>query len=128
MTSVFFFKQNTAYDMRISDWSSDVCSSDLALGAHAVDDDFSARRDGEAAAQRNARRIGGIEAARAAAAGQAPGQAQAQDERHRDRKRGVWGKSVSVRLSTGGVRDIKKNRKIRQTEKIDLKQSRQTKQ
>src|SRR3546814_13185256 len=26
----FFFKQNTAYDMRISDWSSDVCSSDLS--------------------------------------------------------------------------------------------------
>src|SRR3546814_5178286 len=25
----FFFKQKTAYDMRISDWSSDVCSSDL---------------------------------------------------------------------------------------------------
>src|SRR3546814_8350695 len=31
---VFFFKQKTAYEMRISDWSSDVCSSDLlsALG------------------------------------------------------------------------------------------------
>src|SRR3546814_1681819 len=27
----FFFKQKTAYEMRISDWSSDVCSSDLAL-------------------------------------------------------------------------------------------------
>src|SRR3546814_5555123 len=27
----FFFKQKTAYDMRISDWSSDVCSSDLLL-------------------------------------------------------------------------------------------------
>src|SRR3546814_1962489 len=26
---IFFFKQNTAYEMRISDWSSDVCSSDL---------------------------------------------------------------------------------------------------
>src|SRR3546814_4935771 len=26
----FFFKQKTAYEMRISDWSSDVCSSDLA--------------------------------------------------------------------------------------------------
>src|SRR3546814_18289783 len=26
-----FFKQNTAYEMRISDWSSDVCSSDLVL-------------------------------------------------------------------------------------------------
>src|SRR3546814_12436324 len=28
----FFFKQKTAYEMRISDWSSDVCSSDLVLG------------------------------------------------------------------------------------------------
>src|SRR3546814_7841358 len=28
----FFFKQKTAYEMRISDWSSDVCSSDLDLG------------------------------------------------------------------------------------------------
>src|SRR3546814_3189513 len=27
----FFFKQKTAYEMRISDWSSDVCSSDLQL-------------------------------------------------------------------------------------------------
>src|SRR3546814_14669398 len=29
---VFFFKQKTAYEMRISDWSSDVCSSDLGVG------------------------------------------------------------------------------------------------
>src|SRR3546814_17421538 len=29
----FFFKQKTAYEMRISDWSSDVCSSDLGLVA-----------------------------------------------------------------------------------------------
>src|SRR3546814_19912318 len=28
---VFFFKQKTAYEMRISDWSSDVCSSDLTF-------------------------------------------------------------------------------------------------
>src|SRR3546814_5126890 len=28
---LFFFKQKTAYEMRISDWSSDVCSSDLAV-------------------------------------------------------------------------------------------------
>src|SRR3546814_1330356 len=44
---VLFFKQKTAYEMRISDWSSDVCSSDLVdlikraepgeLLAHAVD-------------------------------------------------------------------------------------------
>src|SRR3546814_5231889 len=31
----FFFKQKTAYEMRISDWSSDVCSSDLG-GAHRI--------------------------------------------------------------------------------------------
>src|SRR3546814_8102579 len=36
----FFFKQKTAYEMRISDWSSDVCSSDL-------------KRDGAADDQRN---------------------------------------------------------------------------
>src|SRR3546814_9915252 len=35
----FFFKQKTAYEMRISDWSSDVCSSDLRL---AVTTDFGA--------------------------------------------------------------------------------------
>src|SRR3546814_2001299 len=29
----FFFKQKTAYEMRISDWSSDVCSSDLTFSA-----------------------------------------------------------------------------------------------
>src|SRR3546814_1275811 len=29
IVTVFFFKQKTAYEMRISDWSSDVCSSDL---------------------------------------------------------------------------------------------------
>src|SRR3546814_5079743 len=45
-----FFKQKTAYEMRISDWSSDVCSSDLRIGGqygaavsdmgHAVDGDL----------------------------------------------------------------------------------------
>src|SRR3546814_3909768 len=40
----FFFKQKTAYEMRISDWSSDVCSSDLCLRG--------ARDDVETAAER----------------------------------------------------------------------------
>src|SRR3546814_2730951 len=31
---LLFFKQKTAYEMRISDWSSDVCSSDLVEGQH----------------------------------------------------------------------------------------------
>src|SRR3546814_5486273 len=44
MIEVFFFKQKTAYEMRISDWSSDVCSSDLVgaevgLGVVGAEDD-----------------------------------------------------------------------------------------
>src|SRR3546814_4483737 len=54
----FFFKQKTAYEMRISDWSSDVCSSDLhALDRHAED---LARRHGvdvQARAERFAQRF-----------------------------------------------------------------------
>src|SRR3546814_3941182 len=34
----FFFKQKTAYEMRISDWSSDVCSSDLMVFDRALAD------------------------------------------------------------------------------------------
>src|SRR3546814_3915399 len=49
----FFFKQKTEYDMRISDWSSDVCSSDLLVVGSAVREvqahDIDAR--GEHAAQ-----------------------------------------------------------------------------
>src|SRR3546814_8388817 len=43
----FFFKQKTAYEIRMSDWSSDVCSSDLhqLLNAHqAIQDRFGSRR------------------------------------------------------------------------------------
>src|SRR3546814_4244260 len=35
--SFFFFKQKTAYEMRISDWNSDVCSSDLSGAGRARD-------------------------------------------------------------------------------------------
>src|SRR3546814_3960971 len=46
---VCFFKQKTAYEMRISDWSSDVCSSDLIdRGAKLVSDDYTiVRRKGK---------------------------------------------------------------------------------
>src|SRR3546814_1935176 len=64
---LFFFKQRTAYEMRISDWSSDVCSSDLldasarahrhvALYAHPADgradDRALSRRAGRSVADR----------------------------------------------------------------------------
>src|SRR3546814_1260001 len=46
----FFFKQKTAYEMRISDWSSDVCSSDLRKSekhrAHGVGCDDGGRHPG----------------------------------------------------------------------------------
>src|SRR3546814_3961051 len=45
----FFFKQKTAYEMRISDWSSDVCSSDL-WGRHSL----------ESAASWRVRPLGGL--------------------------------------------------------------------
>src|SRR3546814_8884974 len=47
----FFFKQKTAYEMRISDWSSDVCSSDLSPEYRAARQ--CARDDGRWAAERD---------------------------------------------------------------------------
>src|SRR3546814_6052797 len=45
----FFFKQKTAYEMRISDWSSDVCSSDLICRkGECRDPQRSSRRHGNA--------------------------------------------------------------------------------
>src|SRR3546814_5098283 len=64
----FFFKQKTAYEMRISDWSSDVCSSDLprqgegdqCLSPRQPDRglDRRADRDGAAARRSEERRVG----------------------------------------------------------------------
>src|SRR3546814_2729913 len=59
----FFFKQKTAYEMRISDWSSDVCSSDLlegvlrgaALGRQHLEEGFDAGDGGGAAGERGHR-------------------------------------------------------------------------
>src|SRR3546814_20896609 len=50
---VFFFKQKTAYEMRISDWSSDVCSSDLLSRStsHSAADWSSAGKDNRMSAE-----------------------------------------------------------------------------
>src|SRR5881296_4164770 len=53
MSCFFFFKQKTAYEMLLCDWSSDVCSSDLARRAARED---GARRDARARRIGNARR------------------------------------------------------------------------
>src|SRR3546814_3487502 len=58
----FFFKQKAAYEVRISDWSSDVCSSDLALEEEAADE-IALGNDGvQRAGNIGARMVGGDEA------------------------------------------------------------------
>src|SRR3546814_4961596 len=58
-TMVFFFKQKTAYEMRISDWSSDVCSSDLRLKPRHDRDHARDRRPARAKRRRICARPGG---------------------------------------------------------------------
>src|SRR3546814_7908082 len=58
----FFFKQKTAYEMRISDWSSDVCSSDLWRAYHRSRPDRpdALRRPGSGAGRRLQWRAGAL--------------------------------------------------------------------
>src|SRR3546814_6325560 len=62
----FCFKQKTAYDMRISGWSSDVCSSDLNIGRHRP----AAQGFGPASAEHGPHPLGGAIRAVTAAGGQ----------------------------------------------------------
>src|SRR3546814_3209243 len=99
----FFFKQKTAYEMRISDWSSDVCSSDLED-----------RRREHAAHDRAA---DGVLPARACSVRHRQRQhaehesERGHQDRTQDRKSVVEGKSVSVRVDLGGRR-IMTNKEI----------------
>src|SRR3546814_15494844 len=110
-----FVKQKTAYEVRISDWSSDVCSSDLPRRA--------ARR-----VIRPRRRdcCGSPRRLRA----RHPVRRRATDPRYRaasaarpvrvlratDRKSVGWGKSVSVRVDLGGSRIMKKKERVKVTD------------
>src|SRR3546814_19195477 len=107
----FFFKHKTAYEMRISDWSSDVCSSDLAdlhasAQQRAAEACRSASRYSVGASRRSIRRVRCVHQQR-------PGARRA----HRrpiefpDRKSVVLGQSVYVRVDLGGRRFIKKKKR-----------------
>src|SRR3546814_13082552 len=96
--------------MRISDWSSDVCSSDLSAGGRAAIRSASAniRRRTVSAHPPDANgksSLMSLAAARKLI--QAP---------RRDRKSVEWGKSVSVRVDLGGRRIIKKTIQTRSTQ------------
>src|SRR3546814_16484028 len=106
-----FFKQKTAYDMRISDWSSDVCSSDLRQ-----------RRRRRPSVQRDQKRddyrAGGRQDRGARPAGVHGAQRRQRHGGLRNGRRPVGearqsvgsGKSVSVRVDLGGWRMIKKKK------------------
>src|SRR3546814_1433372 len=97
----FFFKQKTAYEMRISDWSSDVCSSDLAARISRSQPSFQARTSASMRDVRSRRR---------GAPPTAPMTARWNPRSRSDRKSVVEGKSVSVRVDLGGRRIIKKKK------------------
>src|SRR3546814_13425333 len=110
---IFLFKQKTAYEMRISDWSSDVCSSDLpgdvdfgrGLGEGEV---AGAETHFEIALEERAHELG-QGALEVGEAGVLVDQQAFDLVEHRDRKSVVSGKSVSVRVALGGRSIIKKN-------------------
>src|SRR3546814_6754093 len=109
----FFFKQKTAYEMRISDWSSDVCSSDLRIIRNLLRqigfDNVDEASDGASALQKlrrdnfglvisdwNMEPMTGLELLK------------------EDRTRVVSGKSVSVRVDLGGRGIIKQKNNNKQ--------------
>src|SRR3546814_18135761 len=111
----FFFKQKTAYEVRISDWSSDVCSSDLVGHAFGGEARHVAEEGHDVGRGEPGRRavVRGRDAKRAERGGMkarhAPELARHFDRRG-DRKSAVEGKSVSVREDIGGGSTIKKKK------------------
>src|SRR3546814_13605942 len=111
----FFFKQKTAYEMRISDWSSDVCSSDLVIAM--VD-----RAVAEPPAPLAGTRwdvdtlISGelVESVPEAVDAYLTFDGEGGIAGQTDRKSVGEGKSVSVRVILGGRRIIKKKKTIQQ--------------
>src|SRR3546814_20812521 len=113
----FFFKQKTAYEMRISDWSSDVCSSDLVFVDRVLALKLGDQRAGAVDLQHHVMRLAVFrDLVREAA--QAPGLGLDDlaliilDDLGGglDRKSVVSGKSGSVSVDLGGGRIIKTNR------------------
>src|SRR3546814_1469363 len=103
----FFFKQKTAYEMRISDWSSDVCSSDLRRHLPALHLGDAAEGVQDEDLDRFAV-AAGLDGGRAGVAGGGADDGGAGAAL--DRKSVVEGKSVSVRVDLGGRRILKKQK------------------
>src|SRR3546814_6773917 len=122
MSIFFFFKQKTAYEMRISDWSSDVCSSDLLAerksksplflqigfpGPHPLYDPLPGFLDAYQGVD-----IPVPHPTEAELAAQPPSHAVLRNNmiRNQDRKSVESGKSVAARVDLGGCSLIKKKK------------------
>src|SRR3546814_2447413 len=99
---LFFFKQKTAYEMRISDWSSDVCSSDLSP---IVTRHWSWPGTGQLSPRRSAHPAT-VECS-PTTLHEARYRCRVRVGRRQDRKSVESGKSVSVRVALGGRLHIK---------------------
>src|SRR3546814_16461693 len=110
----FFFKQKTAYEMRISDWSSDVCLPICHRAAQRIGDGERADDSREIEAEQHEALQADARAADAAIRDEG-GDDQRIDGQP-DRKSVVEGKSVSVRVDLGGRRIIKNKKHEQQTQ------------
>src|SRR3546814_19019637 len=120
----FFFKQKTAYEMRISDWSSDVCSSDLAPSISTLPADGFSRPAAALSSVDLPQPVGPTMATNSpgATARSMPATARWL----KDRKSVVEGKSVSVSVDLGGRRLIKKNKANKHNEEKKNRHNLQT--
>src|SRR3546814_18796777 len=104
---IFCFKQKTAYEMRISDWSSDVCSSDLELDRDGITVTIQRWTEGRiASGDSETYHRSGDQWRRASGAKVDPAEEAA------DRQSAVKGKSVSVGVDLGCRRKIKPKQQI----------------
>src|SRR3546814_16676208 len=122
---IFLFKQKTAYEMRISDWSSDVCSSDLYVEDRHEDGDSRHRiarhrRHAAAVIDSQFARWRHFPDQRDKPVGRRDDPALvlrrdphrvAEEREHAARKSAVEGKRVAVRVDIGGGRNINKKKK-----------------
>src|SRR3546814_15682791 len=111
----FFFKQKTAYEMRISDWSSDVCSSDLRHGGGGRGQGPRRRHPGRGPCRRHRRFAADVGEISGHALGNGPFRSQSGVDPQRSEERRV-GKECAVRVDLGGRRIIQK--KTRNSRKL----------
>src|SRR3546814_15525399 len=113
---LFFFKQKTAYEMRISDWSSDVCSSDLTTENASEPNAYNCATVWPFHSRRKMTPKSARASKPATAKGKRPAQAETPKTRKDDdinqmsieRKIVVMDKRVDVRVDLGSRRIIKK--------------------